>query len=333
MRRLVPLALVVAACGSPSGDPDAAGPVDAPRPDGAAADAAMADAAMADAATADARLVDAAAPLDGGTYRSSLGVCWTDPGCPRALAVAHGGAWDALTTPYLSNAAIAAAYAGGIDGVKIDVRITMDGVPVLAHSSPVEFYESLDCAGRTIETMTAAQVTACHRLPSSTETFQRLDAVLDYLRGKLVAQLTVKRAVDYAGVIAAVHAAHAEDFAFFEIDPGDIATLPSLPGAGTVWFVVNAASSLPVVDQVINAANPRIFMVEFDPTLAIGDVVATRLHPHGVRGFTYDDSTTATVAQLAAHYGRGLDVVSSQTTPNVVMARQQVNTARGVSPP
>ncbi len=104
----------------------------------------------------------------GGTYRNSLSVCWTDPYCPRVFAVAHGGAWNVSGPPYDSNAAIAAAYAVGCDGVKIDVRVTKDNVPVISHSSPLQYYESIDCGGKKIEEMTAAQVTQCHRFPSTT---------------------------------------------------------------------------------------------------------------------------------------------------------------------
>ena len=73
---------------------------------------------------------------DGGTYQSSLTVCWNDATCPRAMAIGHGGMWDAVNNPYLSNGAIALAYDGGMDGVKIDVRVSSDNIPVLAHSSP-----------------------------------------------------------------------------------------------------------------------------------------------------------------------------------------------------
>ena len=130
------------------------------------------------------------------------------------MAVGHGGAWTAFGAPYNSNAALAAAYAQGMDGVKIDVRVTRDNVPVISHSSPIQIYESLDCANKKIEEMTAAEVTRCHRFPSRTETFQRLDDVLEYLRGKMTVELTVKRSADYARTIAEVLARHAEDFAY-----------------------------------------------------------------------------------------------------------------------
>jgi len=270
----------------------------------------------------------------GGTYRTSLAVCWTDATCPRVLAVAHGGAWDAATTPYDSNAALAAAYADGDDGVKIDVRVTKDNVPVIAHSSPIQIYESLDCANQKIEDMTATQVTACHRFPSSTETFQRLDDVLGYLHGKMVVQLCVKLTTDFARTIAEVHALHAEDYAFIEINAGDFETLgATLPGGDSVWFLVNVASTLAEIDTLLALHNPRAFMYEIDPGVDIGTIVPDKLHPAGVRSFIYDSAAAPTTAQLQAHYAAGFDVVSSQSGPNGVQARSAVNAAHGITPP
>ena len=269
-----------------------------------------------------------------GDYRSSLSTCWSDASCPRVMAVAHGGSWSPTSAPYLSNAAIAAAYAAGDEGVKIDVRFTKDGVPVLAHSSPIELFESVDCYNKKIEDMTAAQVTGCHRAPSTTETFQRLDDVLGYLRGKMVAQLCVKRAADFAATITALHALQAEDFAFIEIDTADfLAMAPTLPGTAGIHFMVNVASNLTAIDGVLAVASPKAFMIEIEPGVAIGDLDTTKLHPAGVRAFLYDDAASPTVAQLEAHYEAGFDVVSSQSGPKGVEARQAINQARGVTPP
>jgi hypothetical protein len=319
MRRPLQLVLVVtalAACGQSS----------ATGPDGAAGDGQPGGDGAIDAPEA---------PGDVGDYRTSLTACWTDAMCPRVLAVAHGGSWDAATTPYDSNAALAAAFAAGDDGVKIDVRVTADNIPVIAHSSPIEIYESLDCANQKIEEMTAAQVTGCHRFPSSSENFQRLDDVLGYLRGRMVVQLCVKEAADYARTITEIHALGAEDFAFIEVaNPGELATLiPTLPGADTVWYLVNVASQLAAIDDLLALGNPRAFMYEIDPGVAIGSLVADRLHPAGVRAFIYDDAASPTVGQLQAHYAAGFDAVSSQSGPKGVQARVAVNTARGVTPP
>ena len=305
--------VVLVACGShgashpDAADPDAAGP----------------------------HVADSQAPsVDAPNYRTSLSGCWTDATCPRVMAVAHGGAWDVATTPYDSDAAIMAAYADGDDGVKIDVRITMDHIAVIAHSSPIEVYESVDCSGRKIEEMTAAQVMGCHRFPSSTQTFQRLDDVLGYLRGRMVVQLCVKLASDFGATIALVHALGAEDFAFIEINAGDLAAVvPALPGSDTVYYLVNLASDLAPIDPLLAQHDPRLFMYEIDPGVAIGTLVTDKLHPANVRAFIYDNAASPSVSQLVAHYDAGYDAVSSQSGPNGVAARAMINTARGVTPP
>lgn len=342
---LAAIGLAAPACsGGPANRADASVAPDGAARDGGAPDGhAAADGGQtvdggADAGSLDAGPdggADAGLPIDGGTYRNSLSVCWTDATCPRVMAVGHGGAWNTSSAPYDSNAAIAAAYAAGMEGVKIDVRVTADDVPVIAHSSPIQLYESVDCYNKVIESITAAEVTACHRFPSTTETFQRLDDVLAYLRGRMVAQLTVKRSLDYARTIAQIHASGAEDFTFMEISTSELQTLiPTLPGSGSVWYLVNVASNLAEIDTLLNTIkNPRAFMYEMDSTVSLGTLVTARLHPAGVRAFTYDSSATASAAELKALFDSGYDVVSAQTGANDVQARIQVNTARGVSPP
>jgi hypothetical protein len=159
--------------------------------------------------------------------------------------------------------------------------------------------------------------------------------VLNYLRGKMVVQLTVKRSQDYARVIQEIHAQGAEDFAFMEINASELQTqLPGIPGSGSIWYLINVASTLSDVDLLLNTINnPRAFMYEFDPTVTLGNLVTTRLHPAGIRSFTYDSSGTVTEAQLKAYYDQGYDVVSSNKAVNGVNARKTVNGLRGVSPP
>ena len=338
------LVLAVSACGneagnapaSPGGDQDAGGASPATDAD-TDADSRVSDAETPGADGADSQSdagKDADVP-DGATYRNSLSVCWTDSTCTRAMSIAHGGDWDAFTRPYGSHGALVAAYDHGVDGVKVDVRVTSDNVPVIAHSSPIQSYESLDCFNQRIEQMTAAQVTACHLLPSTTETFQRLDDVLSYARGKLVVQLTVKLSTDYARAIAAVNAAGAQDFAFFEISTTDLqATMPAIAGSDQVYYLMNIGSTLSDVDVLLDTIkNPRAFMFEMDPSAQIGSLVTTRLHPAGVRAFTYDSSGTASVQEFKALFDQGFDVVSANATPNNLQARIQVNQGRGITPP
>ncbi|HEY3353607.1 MAG TPA: hypothetical protein VGQ83_10180, partial [Polyangia bacterium] len=218
----------------------------------------------------------------------------------------------------------------------IDVRVTADDVPVIAHSSPIQTYESLLCSGQKIEEMTAAQVTACLRAPSFSEHFQRLDDVLTYLRGKMVVQLCVKLTTDYARTIAQIHTQGAEDFAFIELgSTSDLQTIiPTITGADTVWYLVNVASNLAELDTLLDVIrNPRAFMYEFDPTVDVSTITPARLHPAGVRSFTYDSAAVLSVATTQGYFEGGYDVVSSQSAANNVQARKNVNTARGISPP
>jgi glycerophosphoryl diester phosphodiesterase len=334
VQAILAVAAVVAGCSSSSGS-DGASP--APSSDGPASDA--------DAGAAPPPAPPAPPPSDGGspdadagakgTYRTSLGVCWTDVTCKRAMIVAHGGDWSATTVPYGSMGAVVAAFDHDVDAVKIDVRVTKDNVPVVSHSSPLQIYESLDCYNKRIEDMTAAEVTGCHFVPSTTETFQRLDAMLGYARGKMLVQLTVKEPTDFARAIAEVVALGAQDFAFFEVTTSDLQTLiPSIPGSDQVYYLVNVGTTLSEIDVVLGTIkNPRVFMVEMDPSPDLGTVITTKLHPGGVRAFTYDSAAAASVAQLTSYFTEGIDVVSTNATANNLQARVAVNTSRGVSPP
>ena len=276
---------------------------------------------------------DAGALPDGATWKTSLRVCWNDPNCTRALAIGHGGDWAPSGPAYDSNAALAAAVASGADGVKIDVRYTKDNVGVISHSSPIQLYESVDCNGKKIEEMTVAQVTSCHRVPGN-ETFQKLDDVLDTLRGKLAIQICVKVNTEFGKTIQNVLAKSAQDFAFIEVNsPGDFAQIPALPGAGQIYYVVNVGSSVADIDTVIGFKNPRIIMLEIDPSVALNGMAATKIHPAGMHTFAYQNSDTATQSDLKALFDQGYDIVSSNVTKPDVAARIQTNQGRSVSPP
>ncbi|MFH2006078.1 MAG: glycerophosphodiester phosphodiesterase family protein [bacterium] len=332
--------LLLAGCGGSSPAQDAA-LTDGQAPDAAApVDAAVVDAAVSDGGpTVDSALGDGGVVLpDGGTYRNSLSVCWTDVTCQRAMSIGHGGAWSIGSIAYNSNAAISNAYAIGMEGVKIDVRVSSDDIPVVSHSSPIEIYESWDCGllSLRIEEETAARITQCHRETSTTERFQRLDDVLNYLRGKMVVQLCVKRSEDYQRTIDEIHALGAEDFAFIELgSAAELQTIiPTLLGADTVWYLVNVASNVADVDTLIDVIqNPRAFMYEFDPGVDVSTLTPNRLHPAGVRSFTYDSAIPISVQTIQGYFEQGYDVVSAQDGPNNVQARITVNTARSITPP
>lgn len=282
---------------------------------------------------------DSGAPDTGpsatGTYRTSLSVCWTDASCKRAMIVAHGGDWTPTGAPYGSKSAVEAAYKNGVEAVKIDVRVTKDNVPVVSHSSPFEAYESLDCYNKKIEEMTAADFTKCHFATSSGETYQRLDTMLDYARGKLLVQLCVKESTDYARTIAEVVAKKAEDFAFIEVPMNELQTvIPGVPSGNLVRYLVNIESDYAQIDTLLGTVkNPRVFMVEMNASPQVGSLVTTKLHPAGLRSFIYDSGGATSESQLKGYFDAGFDVVSANATANNLKARVTVNKARGITPP
>jgi hypothetical protein len=67
----------------------------------------------------------------------------------------------------------------GADCVKGDFRVAQDNVGVVAHSSPILWYESPECKGKLIENMTSAQVTQCH-LTVTSQTYITVPHLLEW---------------------------------------------------------------------------------------------------------------------------------------------------------
>ncbi len=268
------------------------------------------------------------------SHKASLGVCWTDKTCNRAMIVGHGGDWTPTGAPYGSMAALVAAYEHDVDSVKIDVRVTKDNVPVVAHSSPFEAWESLDCYGRKVEDMTAADFEKCHFSSKSSEAYQRLDTMLAYAKGKMTVQLCVKDAKDYARTIAQVLTSNAEDFVYLEVSTADLTEkLPSLAGSSQVYYLINIEGDLDQVDVLSSLKNPKVFMIEMNAGPNVADVIKNKIHPAGWKAFLYEKSQTASPSTFKAHFDQGFDVVSANATDNNKKARIEVNKSRNVSPP
>jgi len=281
------------------------------------------------------------AAVDGGTWRTSIGNCWTDVACQRALIISHGGDWDVTLNPpvpYESFTAFQRAYDGGADAVKIDLRMTADHVAVAVHSSPLSFYESLDCSGMYIEQMTAAQVTQCHIFPSQ-ETFQRVDTLLNWARGKVLVMLTVKLSTDLAGGISTALANQGQDYVFFETNPTDMqVTIPDAGGWDQFHYVVNIGD-ISDVSTMLRVNDPRAFAYEMTPTYVdagtsdISALIAHTLHPAGVKSFVMSDKNFPTLQNHLDLFNEGFDIIMTYNLANAVTARIQVDTARGISPP
>jgi glycerophosphoryl diester phosphodiesterase len=297
--------------------------------------------------TADARVIDAALDDTGASdagpqaHRRSLSVCWTDPTCHRALVVAHGGDWNLSDAPFDSREAFVRAYQLGADGIETDVRVSADGVPVLIHSSPIEYYESLACGGQRVEEMTADALTACALVPSSAgQTIQRLDEALAWARGKIILELDVKEARDLARTIAVVVENAATDFAFVMVSSGELAQeVPASPGWEQLHYMLNLGSVSEIQAQAASATTRHVFLFEIErsyPGEADEAAVAALLHdvmiPAGVKGFTSSDKNLATVDNHLQVFAQGFDVVLSYNPSNGVAAAQQENQRRGYVP-
>ena len=120
--------------------------------------------------------------------RSMENTAWTDTASRRALLVSHGGDPNYVTRPYDSLSAFTKAYAEGTDAVKADFRVLSDGITgMVMHSSPIEAYESIDCAGKRVENLTLAQATACTMLPTL-EHFLSVESLLAWSSQKVASE-------------------------------------------------------------------------------------------------------------------------------------------------
>ncbi len=316
-----------------------------PDPLANSADSTITDSAVtAEAALADTtapETADATAKLPPSKWLESLDACWTDLSCKRAFVLSHGGDWTiGEGRPYDSKAAFQRALDLGADGIKTDFLVTKDNVAVVAHSSPIEFWESKECEGQKIEEMTAAQVTACHLfdLPEDltpTQTYQRVDDVIEWARGKTTLMLTVKDSSAFAPAIALILAKKAEQFVHIETHFGNLALIQTLPNWAKVRYTVQIGS-LSEVQAV--AKLPPVLFCEMNPSYPELDAaglqqwIAGHVHAAGMRAFVSSQKLPS-VDQHKALWAAGFDVIMSYNLANAIQARTETNAARGVSPP
>ena len=274
-------------------------------------------------------------------WLESLDACWTDLGCKRAFVISHGGDWTiGEGRPYDSKAAFQRALDLGADGIKTDFLVTKDNVAIVAHSSPIEFWESKECEGQKIEEMTAAQVTACHLfdLPEDltpTQTYQRVDDVIEWARGKTTLMLTVKDPTAFAPAIALILAKKAEQFVHIETHFGDLALIQTLPNWAKVRYTVQIGN-LSEIDAL--AKLPPVLFCEMNPSYpeldaaGLQQLITAKVHAAGMRAFVSSQKLPS-VEQHKALWAAGFDVIMSYNLANAMQARTETNAARGVSPP
>lgn len=131
-----------------------------------------------------------------------LGCSTTDP----PLVLGHRGfAWDHRANPYPENsaAAVRAALAAGADGAEVDVYLSRDGVPVLAHEDPLDARHRHRNRSTCTAWITASEwgdIAGCRLRPGKVDApdgaLSRLEEVID-LPGLRLLVVDVKN--DFAG--------------------------------------------------------------------------------------------------------------------------------------
>lgn len=225
-----------------------------------------------------------------------------------------------------------------------DYRVSKDGVGVVVHSSPFEWYETLNCKGKRCEDMLASEITGTCKMALTNYHFQKVLDLLAWADGKVIIMLCIKNSNDLAHAIQTIITAGAQDRAFLEVGVSDmINVIPKIPEWQQVFYMVDARSQddLNAMLDKATVANllPNLFTFEFEPHLykqfAAKDVkgVVDKLHAVGLRTLTATTRLLPSVASQEAIFNAGIDVVYSYDCANAVEARNNIDKQRGLSIP
>lgn len=153
------------------------------------------------------------------TENTDLNVCVRDPECTDKLASGHRGmGGQGRWAPENTFAAFETAWKMGTDSIEIDVRDTLDGVPVIMHDSTVD--RTTNGSGRvdemTLEEIQALQITYSSPLvpPQTVPTFRE---ALAFLRGKTLVDVDFKSA-DIPQLVQIIEEEGMLDAAYLRID-------------------------------------------------------------------------------------------------------------------
>jgi hypothetical protein len=188
--------------------------------------------------------------------------------------------------------------------------------------------------------MTAADVAGCHMLPSTTESFPRLDDTVNWARGRINLMFTVKDPRDFPAAMALARSLNALDFVLLEVGPGDLTTtLPPVTGWEDFYYDVQLTSLMELTTFLASARPPKVVAVALDlneftePRADISAAITQQVLPAGLHALTPSDKLVATVNDHVTRWELGFDILYSYNTPSGITARTQVNTMRGITPP
>lgn len=282
-----------------------------------------------------------------GEWRKSFEGCWTQSNtiCNRALTISHGGDWD-VQYPYDSFPAFQRAYEKGADTVKGDFRVSLDNIGMVMHSSPIEVYESINCFGKYVEKMTAAECEKC-QMEVTNYTFISVPTLLAWAENKVNVFLCVKENSDLPRAITTLIENNATHRAILEIGLSvfvDIYNNPSkYPGWDQVYYVIELNTSQEVANliQFNEFMKKRGFLFEFNgsnvpttwgPTLQ-DDLAKVHNAGYKVTATSQPSPATATVKNQLGIFNAGIDVIYTYNLTNAAEARIEVNTLRSLTPP
>ena len=209
------------------------------------------------------------------------------------------------------------------------------------HSSPIEFYESLNCWGQYVEKMTAAECEKC-TMAVSDYTFISVPTFLSWAVDKVNVMLCVKETADLPRAVSTLVENNATHRAFLEVGLGEFLSLETNTPAGwdQVYYVVNMGTSDEVNRLLASSAQlqSRAFLIEFNNWSEWGgtltqDIANVKNAGHRTMAATKDSPIGATVQNHLDIYASGIDVAYTYNLGNAVEARMEVNTARGLTPP
>ncbi len=222
----------------------------------------------------------------------------------------------------------------------LDFRVSKDNVGMVMHSSPVEIYESINCAGKKVEEMTAEQCGRC-KMAISDYYFISAPQLLAWAEGESNVMFCVKEERDIPRAITTLIENNATDRAFLELKLGPMLNTitNNIPHWEEVYYVVELHNSEEVQTLLNSDASAwsRMFLLEFNDWDTWTNVEAdiALVESKGFRSFapTKDSPVMATYENHMKIFSLGFDAVYTYNLTNAVRARMDVNTERGISPP
>lgn len=274
------------------------------------------------------------------TSLDAEGSCWTEgPSCKRVMTTVHGGDWS-LTRPYDSFPAFELAWQKGADSIKGDFRVSQDNIGMVMHSSPVEIYESLNCRGKKVEEMTAAECMQCEMI-NPKYNFMSVPDLLTWSADKVNVMFCVKESHDLPRAISTLIENNATHRAFLEVHVDTFlqTVANNVPNWDEVYYVIEVASTADIDAMLAStdAVLKRAFLFEFKDYKEWPNVETdmNRVKDRGARTMTMSNQNpiTSTVKNHVDLFHAGFDVAYTYNTDTAIKARVQVNTENGISPP